>query len=262
MKNSTISLSNNTPIKKVAFLFFSILFWLSAWYLVSITLDNILLLPSPLEVARTLTSLLQTSEFYIITATSLWRITQGLLWGLLAGIITSSLASFSEFFNTLFAPLIAVAKATPVASFIILIWSFTGGEVLPIFVSAIIVAPVIHSNLLAGFKSIDPKLKETAKIFDLPFATRLRILYFPSVTPFFVSAFTSALGLAWKAGIAAEVLAYTSTSIGHEIYKAKSMLEMPELFAWTASVVAISMIIEYALKQLIKLLPRGYRNAN
>jgi NitT/TauT family transport system permease protein len=76
-----------------------------------------------------------------------------------------------------------------------------------------------------------------------------------------VSALTSSLGLAWKAGIAAEVLAYTSNSIGREIYFAKSTLEMTDLFAWTITVVIISMVFEYAVKQLFKLLPRGYRDA-
>ena len=261
MKTSIISRKERSAGVKALLLLLSVAFWIAVWHFASLALNNVLLLPSPLGVAKTLYMLATTPEFYRITATTLWRILQGLLFGLLAGILTSSLAAVSEPLNILFTPLIAVTRATPVASFIILVWSFTGGEVLPVFVSAIIVAPVVHSNLLAGFKSIDVQLRETAKVFELSFATKLRILYFPSVIPFFASALTSALGLAWKAGIAAEVLAYTSTSIGHEIYKAKSLLEMPELFAWTITVIAISMIFEYVIKQLINLLPRGYRNA-
>ena len=248
--------------KKVGPLFalLSILFWIGVWIAAAKWIDNSLLLPSPLVVTIRLSELLRDANFYKITLSTLTRITKGLAWGIIIGTATASLASASKFLNTLFLPLISVTKATPVASFIILVWSFTGGEILPVFVSAIMVVPVVHSNLLGGFGAISKDLRETSKVFGLNFKTRLRVLYLPSVTPYFVSALTSALGLAWKAGVAAEVLAYTTNSIGHEIYRAKSMLEMPDLFAWTLTVIVISIFIEFVVKQLFKLLPRGYKN--
>ena len=256
---STMSKNKNS---KYGFIFaiLSVIFWIGVWLVAAVWIDNQLLLPAPQTVLLRLLELLQSKEFYKITLSTLLRILKGLVWGILVGTTTSSLASASRFFYSLFLPLISVTKATPVASFIILVWSFTGGEILPVFVSAIMVVPVVHSNLLGGFGAISKDLRETARIFGLDFKTRLRVLYLPSVIPYFISALTSALGLAWKAGVAAEVLAYTKNSIGHEIYRAKSMLEMPDLFAWTLTVVVISIIIEYAVKQLFKLLPRGYKN--
>jgi NitT/TauT family transport system permease protein len=245
----------------VIFTSLCVLIWICIWEIAAIIIDNPLLLPSPITVAKRLFSLACETEFYVTTAASLWRIARGLIIGTLIGIFTSALASRFDFFRVLFSPLIAITKATPVASFIILIWSFTGGEILPVFVSAIIVVPVVHSNLVAGFTNISTDLREAARIFELSFSQRMKLLYFPSVLPYFISAFTSALGLAWKAGIAAEVLAYTTNSIGHEIYKSKAMLEISDLFAWTLTVVVISMIFEYAIKKLFNLLPRGYRDA-
>ena len=262
MKTSTMLQNKNTTWKKSVFITFSIVFWICAWYVAAILIDNSLLLPTPFQVCKRLLELGSDSEFYTITVASLSRIALGLLWGVIIGIFTASLSALSDFFNVLFSPLVAVTKATPIASFIILVWSFTGGEILPIFISAIIVIPIVHANLVVGFKSISAELRDTAKIFSLPFKTKMRVLYLPMIIPYFVSALTSTLGLAWKAGIAAEVLAYTSNSIGREIYFAKSTLEMTDLFAWTVTVVAISMIFEYAVKQLLKLLPRGYRDAS
>ncbi len=261
MKNSTILQNNSNAWRRTVFILFSVVFWILIWHIAAIMLDNRLLLPTPLQVGKTLLALGSDLEFYKITANSLLRIAKGLLFGVIIGIATAGLSAISEFFNVLFSPLVAVTKATPVASFIILVWSFTGGEALPVFISAIIVIPVVHANLLTGFKSIGAELREAARVFELSFATKMRVLYLPAVIPYFVSALSSALGLAWKAGVAAEVLAYTSVSIGREIYHAKSTLEMPELFAWTLTVVLISMVFEYAVKQLFKLLPRGYRDA-
>jgi ribosome biogenesis GTPase A len=53
-----------------------------------------------------------------------------------------------------------------------------------------------------------------------------------------------------KAGIAAEIIAYTKDSIGREISNAKNILEGELLFALTISVILISLLFEYGLKFL------------
>ncbi|MDE7013313.1 MAG: nitrate ABC transporter permease, partial [Kineothrix sp.] len=53
-----------------------------------------------------------------------------------------------------------------------------------------------------------------------------------------------ALGLCWKAGIAAEVIGMPSGSIGERLYEAKIYLETPDLFAWTLIIVLISICFE------------------
>ena len=73
--------------------------------------------------------------------------------------------------------------------------------------------------------------------------------------PFFMAAAKAGMGLAWKAGIAAEVLASPSLGIGTELYNAKIYLETADLFAWTAVIIAISVALE---RLFIKLLRRVY----
>ena len=79
----------------------------------------------------------------------------------------------------------------------------------------------------------------------------LRRITWPSVLPHLRSALRSALGLGWKAGIAAEVLTVPPYSIGKRIYEAKLYLETTELFAWTAAVVLLSRVIERLLLRLV-----------
>jgi len=66
----------------------------------------------------------------------------------------------------------------------------------------------------------------------------------------------TSFGLAWKAGIAAEVLCTPKASIGKQLYDAKMYLESSDMLAWTAVVIIISIILE---KGVIK---RGVRYAN
>ena len=51
------------------------------------------------------------------------------------------------------------------------------------------------------------------------------------------AAVSAALGLCWKAGTAAEVIALSSGSIGEKLYNAKIYFQTADLFAWTAAIV-------------------------
>ena len=78
----------------------------------------------------------------------------------------------------------------------------------------------------------------------------------PSALPSFVSGAKTALGLAWKAGIAAEVLCSLKNSIGGKVYQSKLYLESVDLMAWTLTVIIISIILEavisHSLKRIVK----------
>ena len=45
--------------------------------------------------------------------------------------------------------------------------------------------------------------------------------------------------------------------IGTQVYRAKITLETPDLFAWTAVVIALSFLLEYALGLLFRRLGKG-----
>jgi len=83
----------------------------------------------------------------------------------------------------------------------------------------------------------------------------------PSVRPFFASGAETALGLAWKAGVAAEVLCRPYGTIGASLYNAKIYFETADVFAWTAVIVILSMVLELALIRAMKLLFGRRRNA-
>ena len=66
----------------------------------------------------------------------------------------------------------------------------------------------------------------------------------------------TALGLDWKAGVAAEVLCTPKFSVGKEMFDAKQILETTDLFAWTMVVILLSLILEKMLKYFLE---RGKR---
>ena len=99
---------------------------------------------------------------------------------------------------------------------------------------------------------IDKELLEAARVYRLSFSKKCRALFLPSLEPYFISGIKSSIGLSWKAGIAAEVLCKPALSIGTNIDDTRIYLETPELFAWTAVVIVLSLIFEKLTVFLLK----------
>ena len=222
-------------------------FWLLVWSAAARLTGRELLLPGPLSVLRRLAELCVSAQFWRTTAVSLLRILLGAAAALIAGTVLAVLTSRYALLRSLFSPLLTIIKSTPVASFIILALVWLGRDILPAFITLLMVLPVVWSNVSAGIAETDVRLLEMAKVFGFSPLKKLRTIYIPSVSPYFASACRSALGLGWKAGIAAEVLTVPSVSIGKNLYEAKLYLDTPGLFAWTLTVIICSLVIEKIL---------------
>ncbi len=233
-----------------------LLFWLLVWQLAAALVSQELLLPGPLRVARELGRLAGGAEFWLTLAQSILRVLAGIVSAVLLGILLAVLTHRSAVLKALISPLMTLVKSTPVASFIILALVWLGRSVVPLFIAALMVLPVVWANVSAGLDGIDPQLTELAQVYRLPRGRMFRRITLPSVLPHLRAALCSALGLGWKAGIAAEVLTVPARSIGKRIYEAKIYLETTELFAWTAAVVLLSLVIEGLLLRLVKRLGR------
>lgn len=227
-------------------------FWLVLWVLLARVIDKELLLPYPWTVLATLGRLCITLSFWENVLLTLFRILAGILSALICGTLLAVLTSRSRLAYRVLYPLITVIRATPVASFIILAWIWLGSGKLPIFICFLMVLPIVWAAVGDGIRSLDPKLSEVCKIYGLPLGKRLRHFYIPSVLPYFLSACKTSIGMGWKAGVAAEVLAVTPSSIGKQLYNSKLYLETPELFAWTAVVILLSLLIEKLTSHLIE----------
>ncbi len=228
-------------------------FWIFVWYIAARHIGKELLLPAPSTVFVRLCEIASTKDFYVTTAYSLLRISCGIIIATVVGIILSVLSHVSSVIKMLTRPLMTVIKATPVASFIILalVWIDRGS--LPIFIALLMVLPVVWTNLCEGLNQIDYGLLQLARVYNVGFFRRISGIYIPSVLPYFTSAVKTSMGLAWKAGIAAEVLAVPARSIGKELFNSKTYFETTDLFAWTIVVIVLSLVIELVFEALISL---------
>ncbi len=232
---------------KIVYNILAILFWISLWQVIAMIVNLDVILPSPVSTVRALTSLALQEDFWISCISSIYRILLGLFSGALIAVILAYITHVSKFAFAIFSPILTVIKATPIASFIILALIWIGREFVPSFITFLIVLPIIWSTVHHSISSVDVKLKEITEVYNFTPFQKLNHLYFPSVFPAFMSSFMTSIGIAWKAGVAAEVLCTPKYSIGTSIFESKKYIETPSLFAWTLTVIVLSLIIEKIL---------------
>ena len=174
------------------------------------------------------------------------------------GVMLAVVCCRSRLLDALLSPLVTMVKSTPVASFIILLLIWVGRDLLPTVIVVLMVLPVVWGNVCAGIRNTDPLLLRTARVFGFSRWRTLRRVYVPSVMPHFLSACRTSLGLAWKSGIAAEVLTVPTMSIGKMLFESKLYWEVTDLFAWTVVVILCSLIIEKVLMAAVGRLGKRY----
>lgn len=234
-------------------------FWVGIWWLIAALVHQELLVPTPLAVAKALLSLLPTGLFWKSVAMSLVRIVLGFLAALLCGTILAVLTTRFSLIRAVFSPILHIVRAAPVASFIILTLVWIDYDIIPAFIAFLMVLPIVWANVEEGILRTDKELLEMTAVYAVPPRRVLIRLYLPSVKPFFVTACVNGLGFAWKSGVAAEVICRPDLAIGNRLQLAKITLETPEVFAWTAVVIVLSIILE---KVLLRLTGKGAAHGN
>ena len=112
--------------------------------------------------------------------------------------------------------------------------------------------PIIWQNTMDAYSSIDKNLLEVTEIFEFSSKKRFKILIFPTLKKLLYPAIITSAGLAWKAEIAAEIIAYTKKSIGQGINDAKYNMDTPTVFAWTLLIILFSILLEFGTKKLLR----------
>jgi NitT/TauT family transport system permease protein len=146
-----------------------------------------------------------TAAFWTAVCRSAAAILGGFLLSCVLAAACAALASRCRAVRELLGPLVAVVKAVPVVSFIILALFWLDTAALPLFISALMVFPPVYLGVLTGIAGADGKLLEMAKVFRVPLGRRIWGIYLPAVLPHFRSA-VPVPGPLLNAGAAAEVI--------------------------------------------------------
>ena len=225
---------------------------LAVWQLAAVAVNNRLLLVGPVEVAARLVRLALQWDFWQTVWFTFTRVTGGFLLGFLLALVLAAVSARFPLVHTLLRPYLLAVKTVPVASFIVIALLWLSGRQLSIFIAFLMVLPVLYANALQGFRSADPQLLEMARVFRMGSLPRFACICAPALRRHLLPACRVALGLCWKAGVAAEVIGVASGSMGGKLYDAKVYLEIVDLFAWTLVIVVVSVGFEKVFVKLLE----------
>jgi len=221
-------------------------------------INSDILLASPISVLKRLWEMIVDKTLFPTVWFTLSRITLGFLSGTALAFVLAVCSARFKIIEILLWPYMVTVKSIPVASFVVIALVLINGAWLSTLISFLIVLPIVYTNLLEGIKSVDVKMLEMAFVFKMPFKNRLRFIWLPSVKSHFLAAVRLSLGLAWKSGVAAELIGTPKGSVGNALYYAKLHFDTADLFAWTVAVVILAVAFE---KLFVLLLEKAFEKA-
>ena len=242
-------------IKNLAVKLLTIAFWILIWEVSAYLIGIDYIFPHIHQIVEALIGNLGDISFWLIVLASLARIVLGFILGVASALLLAIVSSFFRIFHDFLSPLVLIARCTPVASFIMILWllPYTEGAI-PTLIAILMVFPVIYENAYNGLINPDKQFIELASVYGLNNKSKLMYITFPLMIKSTLPAIITASGLAWKAGIAAEIITYTDFdfSIGKEIAIWKNEVEGAELLSWTLVVILLSIFLEFCIKRASK----------
>ena len=249
---------NKNKIHKTTAVLLALLFW----QIVAMILNRSFLLSSPVEVVKALFELGGRNVFWMGLGKSIFKIILGFLAGGGVGIFLAGLSYRFKLFEIYISPYIMVIRSVPVASFVIIILIWLGSEALSVLVCFFMVMPIFYANTLEGLKSVDVKMLQMAKIYELGQKAKFIYIYLPGLESFLISSSVASMGIAFKSGIAAEVIGRPKNTLGFFLFDSKIYLETSKVFAITLIVILCSAIFErliiFIMERFFGLIKRVY----
>ena len=245
---------------KAKFRLWAVAIWLLLWQCAAIIVGQDFLLASPVDTLLRFAQLCTTAAFWQSALRTLGKILAGFLLGVGFGTALAGLGVRFKRIAELFAPMLAVLRAIPVASFVVVALVWLPSRNLSVLISFLIVFPLVYGSVLSEISRTDEKMIEMAAVFRMSVRRKLLYVYALPAMKGFRGVCAAAMGLAWKSGIAAELISIPAGSIGEQLYRAKVYLMTGDLFAWTLLIVLLSAGCTrgfvFLLKQAEKVLER------
>lgn len=214
-----------------------------AWQCASSAFGSIAL-PSPIETLRALLAISSAPGSLSIVLRSMGDILLGYIICLVASAAAAAAAHASPHAEALVSPFASLMKSVPIAVVaLLLLVAFSSRWISP---AAIVLAsfPILYTSILTGIRAADEHLLQMARVFDWSAARTWRYVRLPAAADHIRSAVSVSSSMAWKAGLAAEIIGAPPGGIGAELLTAKVYLIADEMFAWAVVVIVLGRLTE------------------
>lgn len=223
-----------------------------------------LILPEPMAVLRRVVAMAVDAQASTVFWPALWgslgRALLGFTVALVGATVLGVASGLWRPLQQLLYPAVQLLRAVPVMSIILYLLLFVATEQVAVWVSFLIVFPLIYTNVVTSIATVDPKLLEMAVLYRLKPWQRLRHIYLHAVLPYWLAACLTGMGMNIKAVITAEAMSLPSASFGALMSEARNYLDTEGLLAITVWIIVLAILLDVVLLGLKWLLMKGRRS--
>lgn len=229
----------------------AVIAWLAIWQIVAWAIGNPWLLSGPVETLVAWGNLALTQGFWQAVARSFVRIALGFAVAFVTGCALGYLAARLPGLRTFLKPAVLAVKSAPVVCIIALLLVAVGSNATTAIVVGLVVFPQFYHAVMEAVLSRHSEVDEVLDVFGVPRLRRALCVELVAFGTAIRAATCTAAGLAWKSGVAAEIIGLPGISIGEGVYLAKISLDSASIIAWTATVILASWLSEKLLLLLV-----------
>ena len=222
MMGSTIS-RMQTALKRIG----AVGAWLILWQFASWGIGNPLLFCGPIEALEALLRDILTPASWIVIGWSAGRIAAGFAVACILGLLLGAVAGRSETVRTLLAPALHGMKSTPIVCVIALLLVWYGSSLATSIAVGLVVLPPFYFAMLEAHSTADPATNQMLEAFQVRGWRRSLFVRWPQAAPFVRAAARTSTGMAWKAGVACELIGLPTLSIGEQIAAVDATAKLP-----------------------------------
>lgn len=233
---------------------------IAIWYISAAIINDEILAPSPKSVMAELFSILGKKRTYKAINGTLLRSITSFFISFFAAVLLAVPASFSGFVKKAFYPLVALSRAMPTMSVILLCLIWLKSSAAPVAVSFIVVFPMLYAAVLNALENRNKRTAEMLKIYGVSKTKVFFGVTFPDILEKLFPEFVSVFAFNVKLTVSGEAIAYTRQSLGREMYAANASFLTGRLMAFTLIAVLLSVALELIVKGIYLAITRGVKN--
>ena len=225
------------------------LFYFILWQMIAMIVNQSVILPSFLDVLNRLVYILSDVSFYNHLFITLFRVILGTLSAFILSFIFAILSYDFKLINQGLKPLVLVSKTIPNITYILLVLIWFSREMSVFFVTLLILFPVLYTQISTGLLGINPEHLEVLKLYPETYFHRLTMVIIPLIRISLFEGLKGALSLGFKVGVMAEILGQVQPGLGYLMHIARMNFETVDLFAYTAIMIMVVVLIEKSMDQ-------------
>ncbi|HWV80294.1 MAG TPA: ABC transporter permease [Hyphomicrobiaceae bacterium] len=250
-----LSVAGATPLLRNIFARFGVIVVLLALWELAARLGwiNTFLFPAPSNIAATIWTQSgpdgnppYAMPMHVLR--SMIRLLAGIALALIIGTVLGVLIGMTRWARMLFQPLISIFMPVPTLAWTPVLLLLTGIDdrttIIVVFIAAVF--EVIYT-IVAGIEMMNVKLFWVARSMG---ASRLQIFFrviIPAIFPYLITGLRLGTGYAWRALIAAEMLAASSFGLGFMIYDASEYMSTNVIYAGIVLIAVLGYLLENVL---------------